>query len=142
MEAELVINDKKLNQIDANQDTKTLGVQMGLSLQWITQFKMIEEKLQMAMWKLKSTPVTVSNTYMFYNIYLLTHVYYGCEIVKFTPKQEQRLMKICEPVLLKKLGLSDKFPREMLYARKLALGVGLMKPSIIVYILAFQWQTL
>ena len=84
---------------------------MGPLLQWITQFKMIEEKLQIAMQKLKSTPVTVSNAYMFYNMYLLTQVYFGCGIVKFTPKQEQRLMKICEPVLLKKLGLSDKFPR-------------------------------
>ena len=47
-------------------------------------------------------------------------------------------MNISEPVLLKKLGLSEKFPREILYARKSALGVGLLKPSTIITILTLK----
>ena len=69
-------------------------------------------------------------------MYLITHVYFGCGIIKMSPQQELILMKISEPVLLQKLKLSEKFPREVLYARKIALGVGLMKPSTILSVLA------
>ena len=31
-----------------------------------------------------------------------------------------------------KLGLSKKFPRDVLYSRKSALGVGIIKPSTII----------
>ena len=47
-------------------------------------------------------------------------------------------MKLSENTLLKKLKLSEKFPRDMLYAKKSALGVGLMKPSTILAVLALQ----
>ena len=47
-------------------------------------------------------------------------------------------MKISEPVLLKKLGLSEKFPRKILYTRKSALRVGLLKPSTIITILILK----
>ena len=50
-------------------------------------------------------------------------------------------MKISELVLLKKLELSEKFPREILYARKSALGVGLLKPSTIITILTLKIYT-
>ena len=48
-------------------------------------------------------------------------------------------MKIYEPVLLVKLGLSEKFPRRMLHARKLALDVEIIKPSTIIAILAIKF---
>ena len=47
-------------------------------------------------------------------------------------------MKISEIVLLVKLGLSEKFPRRIIYTRKSALGVGLLKPSTIVSFLALK----
>ena len=71
-------------------------------------------------------------------MYLTTHVYFGCRILKVTPKQEEILIKISKPVLLKKINLSEKFPREVLYARKSALGIRLMKPSTILAVLAAQ----
>ena len=43
-----------------------------------------------------------------------------------------------ELIILRKLKLSIKFPRKILYARKSALGVGLMAPSTIVGILAVR----
>ena len=111
---------------------------MSPSMKWITQFSMMKEKMEMAMWKLQNTPITASNACMFINMYLTTHVHFGCGIMKLLPKQEEILSKISEPVLLKKLNLSVKFPREILYARKLALGVGLMRPSTIVAMLKLQ----
>ena len=89
---------------------------IGLSLQWVKQFTMMKDKLERAMYKLRDIPITVSNAYLFYNMYLTTQVYFGCGVVKISPKQEKILMKISEPILLKKLRLSEKFPRALLYA--------------------------
>ena len=99
---------------------------------------MVKEKLEIAMWKLQKTPITVSNTHLCIHVHLIAHVYFGCGIVRLLPKQEDILRKISEPVLLRKLKLSEKFPREILHARKSALGIGLMKPSTILAILASQ----
>ena len=43
-----------------------------------------------------------------------------------------------EKVILRKLGLSEWFPRDVLYSRKTALGVGIMKPSTIIDILVLK----
>ena len=88
--------------------------------------------------KLKNITIILSNAYVFYNMYLTKKVYFGCRIIKLLPQQEEMLIKIYEPVLLVKLGLSKKFLRRMLYARILALGVGIMKLSIIIAILAIK----
>ena len=47
-------------------------------------------------------------------------------------------MRIYEPVILRKLGLGEKFPRLCLYSRRTALGLGLMKPSTIMAIQALS----
>ena len=69
---------------------------------------------------------------------LTKKVYFGCRIIKLIPKQEEILMKIYKLVLLVKLDLSKKFPRNILYTRKIALEVGIMKPSIIIAVLAIK----
>jgi len=43
-----------------------------------------------------------------------------------------------ESMLLRKLGLSEKFPRNISYAQKSQLGVGIMKPSTIITMLALK----
>ena len=48
------------------------------------------------------------------------------------------LKKTCEPVLLKKMGLSVKFPQKILCARKSALGIGLLSPATIIDALALK----
>ena len=99
---------------------------------------MIKEKLIEAMGKLRNITITTTNAYTFYNMYLTKKVYFGCGVVKLSLEQEEILIKISELVLLKKLGLSENFPREILYARKSALGVGLLKPSTIITILTLK----
>ena len=47
-------------------------------------------------------------------------------------------MKISKFIYLVKLGLSKKFLRKILYIRKLALGVGLIRLSTIILILAIK----
>ena len=91
-----------------------------------------------AMCKLERVLLSIVNAHMYYNMYLIKKVYFGCDIMKLMPNQEKILMKISEKVLLKKMGLSEKFLRMMLYARKSALGVGLIKPSTMVLILLLK----
>ena len=71
-------------------------------------------------------------------MYLIKQVYFSCRIVKLLPQQEDILMKISESVLLIKLDLSEKFLRKILHTRKIALGIGIMKLSIIIAILAIK----
>ena len=69
---------------------------------------------------------------------MIKSVYYGCSIMKLINQQEAILIKIYKPTLLRKLGLSIKFPRSILYTRKTAIGIGIMKPSIIIDTLALK----
>jgi len=96
------------------------------------------EKMQEALCKLKSVLLSIANAYMYYNMYLMRKVYFGCGIITLMPNQEKILIKISESILLRKIGLSKKFPTKMLYIRKLALGIGLMKPSTMVAILTLK----
>jgi len=80
----------------------------------------------------------VSTASMHYNMYLCKKVYFGSGVLSLNQKQEDILKKIYEPVILKKMGLSEKFPRLMLYSRKTALGVGLMSPNTIISTLALK----
>ena len=69
---------------------------------------------------------------MYYNTYVIKSVYFGCGIVELTNKQEEELKIMYEEPLLTKLGLSRKFPRNVLHNRKSALGVGIMTPKTII----------
>ena len=71
-------------------------------------------------------------------MYLIKKVYYGSGIYVINKRQEKILKSIYESVILNKMGLSIKFPRKVLYARKSALGVGLMAPRTIMSILALK----
>ena len=85
--------------------------------------------------KLKNINITISSAYIFYNIYSHEKVYFRCGIMSIIEKQEKESMRIYEPVILNKLSLSKKFPRWVLYARKSALSVRLMKlPTMIIII--------
>jgi len=62
-------------------------------------------------------------------------VFFGCGIVELNEQQEKELQRIYEEPLLVKLGLSRKFPRDVLYSRRSVLGIGIMKPSTIIVLL-------
>ena len=132
------INNTTLLQIDCEKSEKTLGVMMGPALTWDKQFVMMVNKMKEAIGKLKNTVIFVSTASMYYNMYLCKKVYFGSGVFTLNEKQEDILKKIYEPVILKKMGLSEKFPRSALYSRKTALGVGLMAPNTIMNALALK----
>lgn len=47
-------------------------------------------------------------------------------------QQENMLKSMHKPVILRKLKLSEKFPRKVLYSRKSSLGIGLLALRAIV----------
>jgi len=98
----------------------------------------MKDKMYRVMSRLRGTTLSVANAYVFFNMYLIKQVYFGCGIIELLPAQEKILMQICESTLLKKLRLSEKFPRRILYARKSELGVGILKPTTMIAILALK----
>ena len=102
------------------------------------QFKIMKEKMREAIGKLRAINVRSATAYIFYNTYLCIKVCFRCRIMSITEKQEQELMKIHKPIILRKISLSEKFLRCMLHIRKSALRVGLIKPSIMIAILALK----
>ena len=91
-----------------------------------------------AIFKLKNTEIVVPTAHLYYNMYLIKKVYFGCGIIHLSEQQECILKKIYKPVILRKLGLSKNFPRSILYSRKTALGIGLLTPVTIIDVLALK----
>ena len=73
-----------------------------------------------------ATEISLYQAYIFFNMYLLRSVFFGCSMVEISEKQEKELKKIYEILLLTKLKLGEKFPRRILYTRRTALGVGII----------------
>jgi len=89
-----------------------------------------------AIYKLKNTEIVVSTAYLYYNMYLIKKVYFSCRVMSISHQQECVLKQIYESIILRKLELSENFPRAVLYLRKTALGVGLLSPKTIIDALA------
>jgi len=134
--AEIYADEQKIKQMSNEESIKTLGVHITPSLQWKCQFQQMMTKLQDTISKLKYTPMNTHNAYLYFNMYMITKVYFGCGIITLSEQQEKTIMKAYEATMLNKLGLSQKFPKELIYSRREALGVGLLKPSTIIAILA------
>ena len=68
----------------------------------------------------------------------MTSMYFGLGIIELNDKQEAELKHIYEVPILRKIGLSSKFPKELLYARRSTLGVGLITLNTALSIAALK----
>ena len=134
----LIINENRLRQTSIKESVKSLGIFLNPTLKWIYQFEMMKDKMFKSMSKLRSTPLTIGNAHVFFNMCLITQAYFGCGVIHLNPNQEKILMKISEGTLLRKVDLSEKFPRKVLCAIKSQLGVGILKPNAILTILSLK----
>ena len=64
--------------------------------------------------------------HIYINMHMIRSAVFGHGILELNKKQEKELRLIYNGLLLKKLGLEEKFPRLLLYIRKLAGGVRLL----------------
>jgi len=72
--------------------------------------------------------------HIYFNMYLLKSIFFGCGIISITNNQEKELKRIYKAPILSKLQLSEKLPRYILYMYKTAGRIGLLKPSIAIVI--------
>ena len=70
--------------------------------------------------------------HIYINIHMIRSAYFGHGILELNKKQEKELRLIYEELLLKKLGLGEKFLRLLLCVRKLAGRVRLLQLKTIV----------
>ena len=98
----------------------------------------MKDKMQCAIAQLQNIVIALPLTYIFFNQYLIKSVYFGCSLMYLNETQEKELIKIYKEPILKKIGLSAKFLRQILYVRKSALGIGIMRSSTIVNTLTIK----
>jgi len=84
--------------------------------------------------KLMSTSISITQAYMYFNIYLCSSVYFGADIITLNKQQCRELKRIYEEPILVKLKLSQKMPKDILYIHCSALGIGLITPETVVAI--------
>ena len=77
----------------------------------------MRKKAHKSVTKLIVTSIKIDQAYMYFNSYFLTSVYFGVGIIELTKVQEDELKSLYKAPILKKLGLSIKFPKELLYVR-------------------------
>jgi len=131
-EAEIAVRDEKIKSIPINEATRTLGVHINPALSWKTQFEKMREKLNKSIIKFMCMDINPYQAAIYYNTYMIKSVYFGCGIVKLESNEIKELKRMYEGPILKKLGFSKNFPRNVLYSRKSALGIGLMDPNTIM----------
>ena len=136
--ATIELEKHKINEVECTKSIKTLGIYMTPAMTWSKQFSQMVEKMRDAINKLANTELLPSIAHLYYNAYLIKKVYFGCGVMTLDKNQEVILQKIYEPVILRKLKLSEKFPRKVLYMRNSALGIGLLKPRTIVDLLSLK----
>ena len=115
--AKLVLNQDEIEKIDNIKCARTLGVRMCPELKWNEQFEIMKDKMRETIGKLKNTVIFVLIAH-FFNVRLTKKVHFGYGVFVTTIKQEETLMKMCEPVTLRKMGFSMNFPRKIAHAQK------------------------
>ena len=84
--------------------------------------------------KLMATNITTNQTYIYFNIYLLTSMYFSTGIISLNKKKYKELKRLYEEPILVKLKLSRKLLKDILYTQQSALGIGLISPETAIAI--------
>ena len=111
---------------------------MTSKLEWIDQFVIMKKKMITFITKLMNTDINPHQAHVYFNMYVLKSVFFDCAVVHLTKKQIAELKRTYEVPLLRKLQLSTRFPKELLYARKSWLGVGLLALETVLAMLKLK----
>jgi len=90
------------------ESTRILGVHINPSLSWNDQFEVMRKKLHILITKMMNTDVNTYQAAVYYNVYIIKSIFFGCGIVELNEQQERELQRIYKEPLLLKLGLSRK----------------------------------
>jgi len=73
-----------------------------------------------------NTKINLYQVHIYFNMYIIRSIYFECRVLELNKIQDKALQSIYEVPLLKKLRLGEKLPQVLMYARKIARGVGLL----------------
>ena len=108
------ISEEKIRMINVRNSIKTLGMCIIPSLRWINEHECVERNMKSSIKKLTKVDMMLNQVHLCFNTCMLTNVFFGCGIVKFTKKQWDKLKKTYELLIVRKMGLGDNFPRKLL----------------------------
>ena len=97
----------------------------------------MKEKLTISIKKVIVTEMSIYRD-IYFNMYMLWSIYFGYRVVQLIKKQEDELRSIYKGPLIKKLGLSVKYLKYVIYTRILVEGLGILQPKIILAIIALK----
>ena len=129
---EITVDNTSIEQIPICNATKSLGVMYTPDSNWTEQFDMMKTKMMDALKKLMVTSVLPHHVHVFYHTYLIKSVYFGCGVIYLTDAQEKELCALQEIPLLRKLRLSTKFPRALMYVNRNSFRLGFLRPKTII----------
>ena len=138
LDANIKVHGERIKSIDVHASTRTLGVHLTPALSWKGQFEVMRKKINLSICKIINMDINSYQVYIYFNVYMIKSVFFGYGVIELNSREEEELKRIYKEPLLIKLGLGKKFSRIVLYKRKSALGIGLMKPSIIIAILKLK----
>ena len=98
----------------------------------------MKEKISTSITKFVNLEVNIYQAAVYYNVCMIKSVFFGCRVINLAKKQKKELERLYEESILRKIGFSTKFPRNMLYSRKLVLGIGLIEPHAIIDTMKLQ----
>ena len=79
--------------------------------------------------KLSHRLITIQLTHLHVNSYFISKFYFGSGVMGLTDAQCKELIRTCEKLLARKLGLGSNFPIKLLHGRVTAMGVGIVVPE-------------
>ena len=85
-----------------------------------------------------TTTIDTTQAYLYFNVYFMTSIYFGSGVIELNKKQEAELKRIYKGLILRKIVLSVKYPKKLLYARRSVLGVELIAPNTALAIAALK----
>lgn len=128
----ITVDDTEIISLPINTSVKSLGIISTPINEWEAQFSLMEQKMEDAVTKITTTSVLLLEVYTFFYNYFIKSVFFSVGVIKLTVKQIDELCKIFKVTLLKKLGYSENFPRFFIYIYIKAMGLGFMRPIIIL----------
>lgn len=83
--------------------------------------------------KLTAYTIHPSEVRLFFYAYLIKSVFFGAGVIELSDSQCLELRWIYEGPVLQKMGLSEKFPRSLMYVDVRSMGLGFLTPTTIMH---------
>ena len=71
----------EIKQLPINEGVQLLGLWINLENKWDIQFKIMVDRMKLAIAKLEQTQMPMQLAYVYYNAYLIKDVYFGYGII-------------------------------------------------------------